>query len=99
MNRKEVVEILTRAIVNACKNDLFIDDNLDMIILQKDYNDIVVDDLDYKQVVMCKKDILANNKTKTKTKCTKKIDCKDCPQSIRFIINKSTNNIEAILED
>lgn len=87
LDAKKLVE---ECIKLSCKDDCYIDDNIDYIILYKSAKDIV-EDSQYELFDKCELEIL--NKTKTKSECKK--NCSKCKHNVRLIYNKSLKTIEA----
>lgn len=84
-------KLLEDSIKIACKEDCYIDDNIDYIVLHKNPSDIVEDSV-YELIDKCEFEIL--NKNKPKSECNKK--CNTCLHKIRIIYNKKKKTIQAI---
>ena len=93
LNRKEAMKILKECIEIACKDNCYIDNNIDTLVQYKSLYDIV-DDEKFEVVTSCEYDLLNKQKLKTKTECNK--NCESCKHNLRMIFNKEAKTLYGI---
>lgn len=90
---KEAKKIVRECIKLSCKDDCYVDDNIDIIVNYKNVTDIV-DDSMYELIDRCELEILGKEKLKSRRVCKNK--CENCIHNIRFLFNKETKSIDSI---
>lgn len=88
LEEREAKNIIGIAIKNACKDDIYIDDNVDFTTLYKEPKDIIEDE-NFEIISKCEYKILDKNEN---SGCDK--SCEGCSHSIHFIYNRANKRIE-----
>lgn len=91
LTSENIIKILKNAIKVSCKNNITIDDNVDIYILYKDAIDLI-DDSNIEIINKCEYDML--DKSKPKSECNK--NCESCPHSLRIIYSKKDKTIKTL---
>lgn len=94
LNLEKAKKLAEDCIKISCKDDCYVDDNIDYIVLYKDPKDII-EDSNYELIDKCEFEVLGKNKSKSV--CNKK--CEFCQHRIRFIFNKKSKTIDAVCDN